>query len=690
MGHNADNKAPGRRYGILLLTVLVFAALLLISACATKGNDMSATEMPTETPAEETPEPSPLSPEEAYDIDVSYPITERDANNIFPQSYAAVDGLGRVLSTSGSEYTSKLLSGTVSSEKDQTKFVGIFYSSWHEELAKSNSARNVTQILASLESDEEREAAKHDFDHKVWKKQTGYHFWDEPVYGYYSTADKYVIRKQAELLADAGVDCIILDNTNGRFTWEKSYMALFEGFSLARKEGVNAPGIVFMMNFAPTEDTRYQLQDIYQKLYQKGLYKDAWFYWEGKPLVMAYPESLKIGESSLDNEIYKFFTFRRNDASYFHEERDNTYWGWLSIYPQCVYKKADGKVEQVTVGVAQNADYKRNVITAMSGYNVMGRSYTKGRYSYTYKLGGQDVVADKNIENSKFYGLNFQQQWDFAIKQDPEFIFVTGWNEWVAMRMETWAGDTTLENTMVDQFDTEYSRDCEPSSGVMKDYYYYQLVENIRRFKGVEDKTPVSPKLSIDIFGRISQWNGIEGMQTYVGSTIERSKKNGSQGYGNKIYKSSTARNDVAAVKTAYNDKYIFFYAECADEITPADGEGWMRLFIDTGYSENSWEGFEFVINRQSPDGTKAAVERSTGGWQWETAGTADVVVRKNIIQIRVEREILGLGNGGTPGRFGYKWTDNNLFGENEGNIMNLYTDGEAAPGGRFCFVFKG
>jgi len=42
-----------------------------------------------------------------------------------------------------------------------------------------------------------------------------------------------------------------------------------------------------------------------------------------------------------------------------------------------------------------------------------------------------------------------------------------------------------------------------------------------------------------------------------------------------------------------------------------------------------------------------------------------------------------------TPPVFSFKWCDNNLLGENEGNIMNLYTDGEAAPGGRFTFVVK-
>ena len=175
-------------------------------------------------------------------------------------------------------------------------------------------------------------------------------------------------------------------------------------------------------------------------------------------------------------------------------------------------------------------------------------------------------------------------------------------------------------------------------------------------------------------------------------STWIRSKKNGSRGYGNKIYKNETARNDVVTAKVAYDDRYIYFYADAANELTPYTDEGWMRLFIDTDQtgSKANWEGFEFVINRVNPaDETHCTVERSKGGWDWETVGTAEYYVRKNVIQIRVPRTMLDMPEIATPPVFSFKWCDNNLLGENEGNIMNLYTDGEAAPGGRFTFVVK-
>ena len=625
----------------VFLFMMITGSLILGTACSI-DHSPAATDVPTEIPTiePEVPTAPPLSEEKAYDVAFALPVTTQNIDNVDPQSYAALDGLGRTLSFNGDSYSSTLHSSAVGDRRDG-RYVGIFYSDWHEELSASNSIRNITQILAEF-SDEEKEALKHDFKNKV-------------------------------------------------YTWKKSYTAIFETFTQAKAEGVKVPQVVFMLPFGATDGARTQLNELYKDIYSKGKYQDIWFYWKGKPLIMGYPESL--GNSGTEKEIRDFFTWRKNDGSYFVEDRDASHWGWLSTYPQCAYRNADGTVEQITVGVAQNADYERQVLTAMSGYHVMGRSYAKGDYSYTFtKENGEKVTASSTMENSKFYGINFQQQWDYALSLDPEFIFVTGWNEWVAMRMETWAGDKTLKNCIVDQYDTEYSRDCEPSAGIMKDYFYYQLCENIRRFKGVKATAEVDRKKTIDIGGKISQWNDVPAFNTYVNSTWERSKKNGSRGYGNKIYKNDTARNDVVTAKVAYDDRYIYFYADCANELTPYTDEGWMRLFIDTDHtgSKANWEGFEFVINRVNPsDETHCTVERSKGGWEWETAGTAEYYVRKNVIQIRVPRTMLDMPEIGNPPVFTFKWCDNNLIGENEGNIMNLYTDGEAAPGGRFTFVVK-
>src|SRR3546814_2153103 len=100
-------------------------------------------------------------------------------------------------------------------------------------------------------------------------------------------------------------------------------------------------------------------------------------------------------------------------------------------------------------------------------------------------------------------GLNFQEQWDRALELDPELIFITGWNEWIAGRYEEWQQQ---HNAFPDQFDQEHSRDIEPMKGGHGDNYYYQMVANISRFKGLPPEPEVSSPLKI---GRASCWERV-------------------------------------------------------------------------------------------------------------------------------------------------------------------------------------
>src|SRR3546814_18523508 len=63
--------------------------------------------------------------------------------------------------------------------------------------------------------------AINDYHDPVWpsKEQAGSFFWSEPLFGYYLDTDRWVLYKHAEMLADAGVDMIMFDCTNGDLTW---------------------------------------------------------------------------------------------------------------------------------------------------------------------------------------------------------------------------------------------------------------------------------------------------------------------------------------------------------------------------------------------------------------------------------------------------------------------------------------
>ena len=48
-----------------------------------------------------------------------------------------------------------------------------------------------------------------------------------------------------------------------------------------------------MLPFGETDGALVSLKELYNDLYQPGLYSDLWFIWKEKPIIMAYPEVLK-------------------------------------------------------------------------------------------------------------------------------------------------------------------------------------------------------------------------------------------------------------------------------------------------------------------------------------------------------------------------------------------------------------
>ena len=583
---------------------------------------------------------------------------------VSPSTWAATDGLGRTLPMYDE-------TGGVREEKT----VAMFYWTWHYPWT-NNMPENNAEMLRDCPE------AANDFDHPYWTTGEGMpHFWDEPLFGYYSNLDGYVLRKHAELLADAGVDVIFFDCSNNDVLFDDGYEMVYKVFSEAKSEGVNVPKVSFLLNFFDHDELRSEFRQLYDKIYSKGRYEDLWYYLDGKPMLLGSSSALKRTDKK-DREILDFFTFRYCDPTYFSHDTGKyaDTWNWCSVYPQAKNGKSLFGVKQMAVSVAQNASDTE--LKAMNDPNsiIHGRSYSYGDYSYTYEYAGQQIKVDKNIENSLLYGINFQQQWDEALRVDPDIVFITGFNEWIAGRFSTWEG---TENAFPDQYSPEFSRDIEPSKGILKDHYYYQLAANVRRFKGTENAPAANAEKTIDITAGIAQWEDVAPeFSHYSGSTRERA----ASGWGDTYYTAEAVRNDVIKSKVAFDDENVYFLAECADDITSPDGENWMRLFIDTdttGVSDN-WEGFEYVINRQSPENGRVSVERSSGGWSFEKTGEGELFLDGNTLQIAVPRSALGLDETDEV-RFNFKWADNNCP---DGDITDMYVNGEAAPGGRFTFVF--
>ena len=567
-------------------------------------------------------------------------------------------------------FTDALGRKVISSEKGapkRDKTVAMFYWTWHEgNDDTSYQVKNITNIVR-----EYPEAMK-DYDHPAWgTKKPGFFFWEEPLFGYYKTTDPWVLRKHAEMLADAGVDVVFFDCTNGSLTWQDSYEALFKTWDQAQKDGVKVPKIAFLLPFGPVPHSAVSLRQLYKDVYQPGRYKNLWFIWKGKPGIMAYPDNLE--KNGTDLEIANFFTFRPGQPDYVDGPTRNDQWAWLENYPQHGYAPLNnGKFEQVAVGVAQNAGPSTN--GHCSAFNLPG---TYGR-SFS-KRNGFDPRVDGYL-----YGWNFQEQWDRAFELDPELVFVTGWNEYIAglwLPKDSWTGDPF---SFVDQFDWTHSRDIEPNKGWgdKGDVYYQQLIDNVRKFKGLDPPTKVSEAKTIKI-GNKNEWdNVLPQFKHYAGNTMHRDHR----GRYSEYYTNISGRNDIIEARVARDKADVFFYVETAEKLSPSTDPNWMMLFIDVDRDKSTgWNGYDYVINRINPKNNKAVIEKNIAGrWEWESVGTAPTSIQNNRLEIGVSRSLLKLE--GKPVNFEFKWNDNM---QENGNIMDFYVNGDTAPGGRFNFVYK-
>ena len=588
-------------------------------------------------------------------------------NEVMPDTWVFTDGLGRV----------SLTYADVGAPRED-KTLAMFYWTWHTKETASAGAVNTTELLKQYPD------AKNDYNHQAWVGTGRYCFWNEPIYGFYTTEDPWVLRKQGELLANAGVDVIFTDNTNGGYTWRESYQVLYPTWEgMLKNSGVDVPKISFLLPFGAHSGHVSQINQIYHDIYKDGKYQDLWYYLDGKPMIMALRNGVPSGD--IGSEIKSFFTFRAGQPEYRVSNTAAKAWGWLSVYPQATYyasanDKAKGIVEQMTVGVAVNHNYVTKEITAMNGQNVMGRSYTSD-YPDRY---------EKEGASASLWGYQFAEQFTYALEVDPQVLFVTGWNEWHAWRQpEPWGGaNSKVDNALVDQFDNEFSRDLEPTKGELKDHYYYQFVNFARQYKGVNPIPEPSLNATIDLGAGQAQWKNVAPYyEAYANNTGDRN----SSGYGSYKYTETSGRNDLIGAQVARDDQYVYFNVECAENITPYTDSLWMTLYIDCDQANQGWETFEFVINKSAASAETVVLEKFTGNG-YETTKVADCayVVDGRYMTVKVAKSDLGLS--GNDYTINFSWTDNvhdeGDYTKFSGDIMDFYISGDVAPGARFKYSF--
>ena len=276
------------------------------------------------------------------------------------------------------------------------------------------------------------------------------------------------------------------------------------------------------------------------------------------------------------------------------------------------------------------------------------------------------------------HGFNFQEQWERAIELDPEVVFVTGWNEWVAMQLNKKDGPPVF----CDQFNLEFSRDVEMMKGGYGDNYYMQMASNIRRFKGVRPPPPASPHMTIDLSRSFSQWDDVK--PTFRDHALETLPRD-FRGCGDRHYRVRTGRNDIRVSKVTHDRDNVYFLAQTSEDVTAHSDPNWMWLLIELpGKNAADWEGFHFIANRKPSSSTETSLEVCQGGWKWTSVGTIRYRVEGDRMHIAIPKILLGLQ--GDDFAIQFKWIDNSTA---PGDILDGYVNGDTAPNGRFRYRYE-
>jgi hypothetical protein len=567
----------------------------------------------------------------------------------FSDTWVATDSQGRTLPTAKDAGPPKA-----------NKTVGIFYFLWEQNNPKDNVFDN-TKLIAADPADPK------------YGGVSAFHWWAEPKLGYYAMDDPYIIAKHAQQLTDAGVDVIICDVTNA-FTYTPTYMTIFKVYDDIRKHGGKTPQIAFITNARSGQI----VQKLYDELYSKNLYPDLWYRWRGKPLILAIPEETSP-------QLRDFFTVRHswawsNPGGWFGNGEDK--WPWLDNYPQNPgWHGTPQNLEEISVSVAQHPTGN------------IGRSFHNGH---------EPPIDAYRLSPDRAKGIYFSDQFERALQVNPPFVFVTGWNEWIAQRFVSGPGGgpgflgrslKPGETFFVDEYTEEFSRDIEPmrdgshgARGGHGDDYYYQLASFVRRYKGVRAIPVASAPRTIDPAKGFEQWETVgPEYRDDIGDTVHRDHV----GWGKTTYADTSGRNDFGVMKVARDRKNLYFYVRAVDTITAPDTKtNWMTLLLDTdGDHKTGWEGYDYAVRRIVSRGREVtALCKSTGGWNW-TPVTAVTVVRKGReMMITVPRASVELGPERDPIRFDFKWVDNV---PDSGDILDFIDHGDVAPNGRFNYRYQ-
>jgi hypothetical protein len=284
---------------------------------------------------------------------------------ILNSNWIATDALGRKLP----EYSK------TGNPKDK-KWVGLFYYIWHGQHEPTDTIYDITELLRKNPANPE------------YGKHRLFHYWGEPEAGYYRSDDPWVIRRNIAMMVAAGVDFVFFDVTNS-FTYPDVVKRYCEISVSMKKNGIQVPYICFTTN-AQSGKT---MNKLYDEFYSKNCFKQLWFEWEGKPLILGNPK-----DTIIKPETRNFFTIKYSWAWTDAQNQPN-HWQWIDKYPQDYGWSKKGIPDQMPVAVASHP------------VSNIGNSYCNGE---------QPPYNEYKLTEFTGQGRFFTEQWKQALTVQPK------------------------------------------------------------------------------------------------------------------------------------------------------------------------------------------------------------------------------------------------------------------------------
>jgi hypothetical protein len=289
---------------------------------------------------------------------------------------------------------------------------------------------------------------------------------------------------------------------------------------------------------------------------------------------------------------------------------------------------------------------------------------------YYGKIWGRGWNGTTNNKNDIEKGTLFQSQWDYAIKNDPEIVFVDGFNEWIAQK-NIMNPDTAPEVYFADAVNMEFSRDTEPMKGGYGDNFLMQLMANISNFKGIGDKSLYGP------FN--GDWSRAASFSDFGKDNMARNHK---AAWGGKVYRQNAGRVNIQNIWMAHDKDSLHVLVKCEKEIGQINDASHMNLFIGTGApSLKGWEGYEYVINRS----VAGSIDALDADFNLTQVGKCYIKIEANVMYMVIPFETLGI----TSNNFSiyFKLADSVKQAD---SIEDYYVSGQSLPMGRTSFSYSG